>query len=182
MLAKTILHAALLATSALAVALPAPALTPVATTLDDALTICAQRGIDVSGPIPSDATATENGFTFEADSDASHWARAQIALATSTDLTKREYANIGIGMFAQNNCGGQGAWFDNVQYDVQHVDHVNFFSVGISYRGLRDNEHLDFSRLQGSDYCGQYLYSAGFLTNVGCFSSQAINCFRLWRN
>jgi hypothetical protein len=35
------------------------------------------------------------------------------------------------------------------------------FSVGISYRGLRSNEQLDFSRLSGSDWCGQYLYSAG---------------------
>lgn len=35
------------------------------------------------------------------------------------------------------------------------------FSVGISYRGLRSNEQLDFSRLSGSDWCGTYLYSAG---------------------
>lgn len=35
------------------------------------------------------------------------------------------------------------------------------FSVGISYRGLRGNEQLDFSRRSGNgDLCGQYLYSA----------------------
>ncbi|KAL0631152.1 hypothetical protein Q9L58_009995 [Maublancomyces gigas] len=182
MLSKFFIHAAVLATSVLAVALPAPALTPVdMSSISNPISVCEQRGIDVRGPIPSDAKPTEGGFTFEADSDAAHWARAQIALASSPDLEKRAYANIGIGMFAQNLCNGQGAWFDNVQYDVQHVDHVNFYSVGISYRGLRNNEHLDFSRLSGSDWCGTYLYSAGFQTGVGCFNSQTINCFRLWQ-
>lgn len=181
MLAKVFVSAAIIAT-ALAGALPAPALTPSAEYPAGGLAVCADRGIDASGPIPSDAVPIEGGYTFAADSDASYWAQAQIELAGSSDLQKREYANIGIGMFAQNGCGGQGSWFDNVQYDVSHISNVNLFSVGISYRGLRDNEHLDFSRWNGNDLCGAYLFSAGFLTNVGCFSTQAINCFKLWRN
>lgn len=181
MLAKIFVNAAIVAT-ALAGALPAPGLTPSVEYPAGGLAICADRGIDVRGPIPSDAVPTEGGFTFAAESDASYWAQAQIELAGSADLEKREYANIGIGMFAQNGCGGQGAWFDNVQYDVQHIANLNLYSVGISYRGLRNNEHLDFSRLSGNDWCGSYLFSAGALTNVGCFSTQAINCFRLWRS
>lgn len=182
MLAKFFIHAAVLATSVLAVALPAPALTAVdMSSVGNPIEVCEQRGIDVRGPIPSDAKPIEGGFTFEADSDSAHWARAQIMLASSSDIEKRQYANIGIGMFAQNFCKGQGAWFDNVQYNVQHIDRVNFYSVGISYRGLRNNEHLDFSRLSGRDWCGRYIFSAGSQTPVGCFNAQTINCFRLWQ-
>lgn len=34
------------------------------------------------------------------------------------------------------------------------------YSVGISYRGLRNDEQLDFSRKAGNDFCGNYRYSA----------------------
>ncbi|EGR50068.1 hypothetical protein MKX07_007821 [Trichoderma sp. CBMAI-0711] len=141
------------------------------------------KGIDVFGPIPDDAVKTDAGYwTAEEGTDAWAWIRAQIDIPAHAhpESTKRQtFANIGIGMFAQDWCTGQAGWFDNVSYDVQHVVHVNMFSVGISYRGLRSNEQLDFSRLSGSDWCGQYLYSAGQNTPVGCFNSQLINCFRL---
>lgn len=181
MLVKVLASAALFAVSALGAAVSTPSIVAIdLNTIDNPLEACSKRGIDVRGPITADAQPIEGGFTFEADSDASHWARCQIALATSPDLEKREYANIGIGMFAKDLCNGQGAWFDDVQYNVQSYATLNLYSVGISFRGLRNNEHLDFSRLSGTDWCATYLYSAGYMTGVGCFNSQAINCFRLW--
>lgn len=59
---------------------------------------------------------------------------------------------------------GQAAWVDDVSYNVNYYANTYYYSVGISYRGLRNNEHLDFSILSGSDWCGQYLYSAGYET------------------
>lgn len=56
---------------------------------------------------------------------------------------------------------GQAGWFDNVIYGNNNYVTLNMFSVGISYRGLRSNEQLDFSKLSGNDWCGNYLYSAG---------------------
>ncbi|KAL0941654.1 uncharacterized protein CTRU02_204417 [Colletotrichum truncatum] len=142
-------------------------------------------GVDVYGSIPDDATKVTDGhYTAEPGTKAWAWIRAQIDLPntaeTRSEIEKRQgWANIGIGMFAQDWCSGQAGWFDNVIYGNQNVVHLNMFSVGISYRGLRSNEQLDFSKLSGSDWCGTYLYSAGQNTPVGCFNSQAINCFRL---
>lgn len=63
---------------------------------------------------------------------------------------------------------GNNVWHDDVQYGVHHISDLNMYSVGISYRGIRDNEHLDFSKFKGSDHCGQYVYSAGRLTPSKC--------------
>lgn len=167
MLAKVFVYATVLAAGVLGAALPAAGPS----------VVCNERGIDIFGPIPSDARPIAGGFEFDEDSDASHWAGAQVELATSADLQKREFANIGIGMFSSTGCTGRGAWFDNVQYTVQHATNVDLFSVGISYRAMANGEKLDFSKLSGSDWCGTYLYSAKANTPIGCFSSQAINCF-----
>ncbi|RFU82183.1 amidohydrolase [Trichoderma arundinaceum] len=141
------------------------------------------KGIDVFGPIPGDAVQADNGYwTAEEGTDAWAWIRAQIDIpshARPQSEKRQNYANIGIGMFAQDWCTGQAGWWDDVTYDVQHYVTLNMFSVGISYRGLRSNEQLDFSRQSGNDWCGQYLYSAGQNTPIGCFNSQAINCYRL---
>lgn len=110
MLPQTLLSAPLTA-SALSATIPAA---PVAVDLADAHSIAEARGIDITGPIPSDATAIPGGYSFEADSDASVWVRAQ--LASSTSLEKRQQANIGIGMFTAANCGGMGLWVENVRY------------------------------------------------------------------
>lgn len=169
---------ALLAASVLGAAIPDAAPTP-AGDMSDALAICAKRGIDVSGPIPGDSTAIEGGFTFTADSDASHWVRAQFALAPEQLSKRYHYANVGVGMFAQNGCTGDGAWFNNVIYGNQNVGGRDYKSVGISYRALRSDEQLDFSSKSGADQCAVYRYSAGKRTPVGCFNSQVINCLRL---
>lgn len=185
MLAKVFVYATLFAAGAFGAAVPAAdsQFTPAdMSAAGDALAVCAQRGIDPHGSIPSDANMRSPGtYEFAADSDASHWARAQVALASSNELEKRQAGNIGIGMWAQDNCSGQGVWVDNVNYNVNYYTATNLFSVGISYRGLRNNEHLDFSKTKGGDFCGTYTYSAGFQTPVGCFNSQLINCFRLWQ-
>lgn len=182
MLAKVFVYATLLAAGALGAAVPTAELTPANMyTTSDPLAICEQRGIDPHGSIPSDANMVSAGtYEFAADSNASHWARAQVALAASAESAKRQAANIGIGMWAQDGCSGQGVWVDDANYNVNYYTAVNMFSVGISYRGIRDNEHLDFSKTKGGDFCGTYTYSAGFMTPVGCFNSQQINCFRIW--
>ncbi|KOS22319.1 hypothetical protein ESCO_001602 [Escovopsis weberi] len=144
------------------------------------------HGVDVFGPIPADAVKTPEGhYTAEEGTQAWRWIRAQIDIPNGAHpddkVEKRQgAANIGIGMFAKDSCTGQAAWFDDVTYNVNSYATINMYSVGISYRGLRSNEQLDFSRLNGNDWCGTYLYSAGQNTPVGCFNSQAINCFRLW--
>lgn len=154
--------------------------------ISPALSYADSLGVDLAGPIPDDFTsynATEGKYEFTADSKAAAWVRAQFALADAPEAEKvrrQTWGNIGIGMFTQDWCGGNGAWFDNVQYGVHHYNNMNYFSVGISYRGLRANEHLDFSRRNGNDWCGTYVYSAAPYTSTGCWNSQLINCFRLW--
>lgn len=121
-------------------------------------------GIDVYGPIPDDYLDydKETGrYHFGPGSNASLWVDAQSFIDHDTALEKRQgWANIGIGMWAQNNCGGEGYYFDNVQYNVHHYATVNLYSYRINYRGIRSNEQLDFSRLNGGDWCGTYSFTA----------------------
>ncbi|KAJ3509277.1 hypothetical protein NLJ89_g5307 [Agrocybe chaxingu] len=146
-------------------------------------------GVDVYGQIPGDAVRKAPGyFTAEPGTHTWAWIRAQmdidwnaIPVDKRDELEKNQtFANIGIGMFAQDWCNGVAVFFDNVRYNVQHFTATNMFSVVISHRGLRNNEQLDFSRRSGNDFCGMYLYTAAQNTPVGCFNSQLINCFRLW--
>lgn len=185
MFTKVFVYATVLAAGVIGAAVPSVAsngLVPIdMNETSNPLEVCAERGIDILGPITADAVKVDGGFEFGDDSDASHWVRCQIALATSPDIAKREFANIGIGMFTSTGCTGRGAWFDNVQYTVQHATNVDLFSVGISYRPMATGEKLDFSKLSGTDWCGDYLYSAKALTPIGCFASQAINCFNFHR-
>ena len=76
----------------------------------DSIVAAEAKGIDVYGPIPDDAVKVEDGYyTAEEGTDAWAWIRAQIDLP-NTEETRREiekrqgYANIGIGMFAQDWC------------------------------------------------------------------------------
>lgn len=66
------------------------------------------KGIDVFGPIPDDAVKTDAGYwTAEEGTDAWAWIRAQIDIPAHAhpESTKRQtFANIGIGMFAQDWC------------------------------------------------------------------------------
>lgn len=66
------------------------------------------KGIDVFGPIPDDAVKAHEGFyTAEEGTDAWAWIRAQIdipAHARPATEKRQNYANIGIGMFAQDWC------------------------------------------------------------------------------
>ncbi|TIC97879.1 hypothetical protein CH35J_007559 [Colletotrichum higginsianum] len=149
-------------------------------------------GVDVYGQIPADAVRVSDGsYTAEPGSQAWAWIRAQIDLPNTLEtrneienraaLEKRQAANIGIGMFSQDWCQGKAAWFDNAGYNIHHISHDNMFSVGISYRGLRSNEQLDFSKFANNDLCGKYVFTAGQNTPVGCFNSQLINCFHLFQ-
>lgn len=137
---------------------------------DDIFAKCKEAGVDPYGQIPGDYTSydkTTHTYHFSAGSKCALWAAAQVY----TDDKKHEKrqgsgpANIGIGMWAQDNCAGEGVWVDDVNYNVNTYATLNLYSVLIKYRGLRNNEHLDFSRLSGNDWCGQYLYSAGLVSS-----------------
>ncbi|KAK0716324.1 hypothetical protein B0H67DRAFT_539305 [Lasiosphaeris hirsuta] len=174
--------------AATALATPTPIAHILARDVPESIANATALGINVYGHIPDDAVKIgEGSYTAEVGTLAHAWIRAQIDIDwTSTaaqdeaKIAKRELAHIGIGMWTQDWCNGNNVWHDDVQYNVHHISDLNMYSVGISYRGIRDNEHLDFSKFKGSDHCGQYAYSAGQLTPIGCFNSQAINCFRLW--
>ncbi|KAK4225431.1 hypothetical protein QBC38DRAFT_264494 [Podospora fimiseda] len=145
-------------------------------------------GIDLYGKVPSDAVRVDDHWTAEEGTLANAYFRAQIDLpayeeqleAAGVKLKRQNWANIGIGLWAQDNCQGQATYFDNVQYGWHHVSNINNFAVGISYRGLRRGEHLDFSRLRGSDRCGEYVTNILGPTGTGCGHIPATNCFRLW--
>ncbi|KAG7105045.1 Ribosome biogenesis protein nsa2 like [Verticillium longisporum] len=97
---------------------------------------------------------------------------------TEEQLQKRQgWANIGIGMWAQDNCQGQASYFDNVQYNVNHYGTINHYSFGIRYRGLRNGEQLDVSRLNGGDWCGTYVATIARNSGTGCGHVGPINCF-----
>ncbi|RCI08398.1 hypothetical protein L249_8822 [Ophiocordyceps polyrhachis-furcata BCC 54312] len=143
-----------------------------------------RMGVDVWGPIPDDAVKVKDGhYTAEPGTKAWTWIRAQIDLKPGQGPQRRQiYANMGIGMFIGDQCTGQAAWYENVFYDYSYTSQVNMFSVGIRYRTLRDNERLDFSRWDGRNLCGTYLYTVPTSTPVGCFNSEMINCFRVSLN
>lgn len=79
--------------------------TPVAESIVNATAL----GIDVYGAIPEDAVKVADGhYTAEPGTNAWAWIRAQIDLPdtahTRSENEKRQWANIGIGMFAQDWC------------------------------------------------------------------------------
>lgn len=69
-------------------------------------------GVDVYGPIPDDAVQMGDYWLAKAGSRASAWVRAQIDLDTyeaaqaaqGAPVEKRQWANIGIGMWTQDDC------------------------------------------------------------------------------
>ncbi|ROT38217.1 hypothetical protein SODALDRAFT_296784 [Sodiomyces alkalinus F11] len=144
-------------------------------------------GVDIFGDIPDDGVREGDHVTAEPGTKAWAWIRAQIDIDWDTvpteQLEKRQgWANIGIGMWAQDNCQGHAAYWDNVQYNVHHYDTINYFSIGIRHRGLRSGEQLDVSRLSGSDWCGHYVNTIASPSGTGCGHVGPINCFRLWLN
>lgn len=180
-----ILLSALFATAALSAAVPASLSTTTPFTiapldLDAAYALAESLGVDPTGPIPSDAVAFPGGYTFEADSPAALWTRLQLA-PRSASLAPRQSASIGIGMWTGQNCNGSGMWVDNVTYGAKTAQPGHFISVGISYRGLGQGEHLDFSRYAALNYCSIYVYSAAQFTGIGCWNGPDVTCFELWR-
>lgn len=103
-----------------------------------------------------------------------------IASSVSSDLEKRDFANIRISMFAGFNCGGDAVFIDNVRYGIQNTGSSLYNSFSVS-RGVRNDEQLDFSTRVGSDSCGRFLVLFRQL-NQGCYNSGGISCFRLTQN
>lgn len=178
MLAKVFIYAALFAGSAFSAITPAPA---DAIHLVDAVSIAEQRGIDVHAEIPDDATPIEGGYTFKAGSKAADWVRAQIQLADSPDVGKRGiFAGIAVALFTGANCGGDGAFTSNVQYDNQNVapQFFSYISFSVSGRKMRDIEQLDISMRRDPDLCEHFLTTYRSL-DPGCYNSLRMSCFRL---
>lgn len=185
MLAKVFVYATIFASSALGAALPAvPSTEIVLADMGDTIALAQERGIDIFGPIPSDATPIEGGYSFEADSDAAYWVRAQSGLSNSGDLAKREFANIGMGLFTAAACRGAGVWFDNIIYDHQNVAPQNFlyYAFMTTGRAVRQDEQMDFSTRGGSDLCANFLNSYKVFGPNGCHDNSKITCFRLIHN
>lgn len=180
MLAKVFVLASLFAASTLAAAVPTVTdATHDLVDMNDAIAIAEQRGIDVHGPIPSDATPIDGGFAFEADSEAAYWVRAQTALASSTTLGKREFTNIGVGMFTGSGCSGNGVFIGNVVFFQQNVapQYFQYFSYSVSGRQPTSNEALDFSLRSGDDLCA--IYKNSYRPAPGCYNLGPISCFRI---
>ncbi|KAL9947973.1 hypothetical protein D7B24_004125 [Verticillium nonalfalfae] len=144
-------------------------------------------GVDIYGPIPDDGVVHADHVTAEPGTKAWAWIRAQADIdwaKVSKDkrdavLKRQGWANIGIGMYAQDNCGGQASYFDNVEYGTHHFDVVNYYSIGITYRGLRDGETLGTFRQAGDDWCGTFVNNIAHNANPGCGAVGPINCFIL---
>lgn len=137
---------------------------PTASPKDTIFAKCHEASVDPYGKIPDDYFAYDKatgGYHFKSGTNAALWAAAQVYTHEQEHEQSQAPAYIGIGMWEQDNCAGAGVWFDNVNYGVNCYGTTFLYSVSIKYRGLRDNEHLDFSKQSGNDYCGQYLYSAG---------------------
>lgn len=155
----------------------------------------ARLGIDIFGPIPSDARRVDDHWEADPDTKAWAWIRAQADIdwdAVSQDkrdeLEKRQGsgpAQINISVWTGDNCtsndnhrsrlhvlffinygqlidhystgSGGVIYWDNVSYNVHYYSGSNLYSVGVSLRGVRGNEHLDLSRYLNGDACGQFV-------------------------
>ncbi|KAM0277205.1 hypothetical protein ACHAQH_005988 [Verticillium albo-atrum] len=147
----------------------------------------AALGVDIYGPIPDDGVVHDGHVTAEPGTKAWAWIRAQADIdwkhvskeKRDAVLKRQGWANIGIGMYAQDNCQGQASYFDNVEYGTHNYDVVNYYSIGIHYRGLRDGEKLDTFRQAGDDWCGTFVNTIAHNSNPGCGAVGPINCFVL---
>jgi hypothetical protein len=100
----------------------------------------------------------------------------------TASLPQYAYSGLAIGVWGDYACQGYGTWIDNVEYiiDDYATPYAGFYSTAIAYRAMYSWEHLDYSTWNGISYCGDYLYSAGYETPPGCWSSMQFYCFRLW--
>lgn len=145
--------------------------------------ILAARGIDPHGPIPLDAVPIPGtdgtGYTFEADSDTSHWVRTQHL------SPKRALSGLSITMWSFTGCQGGGAYFGNVQYMQNSVSssHNFYNAIDLQPRALLSSEKIDFSASMSAnpDPCGTYLFSSPKGMGAGCRSLPGYSCFRLLR-
>lgn len=146
--------------------------------------ILAARGIDPHGPIPLDAVpipgTNGTGYTFEADSDTSHWVRTQHL------SPKRDLSGLSITMWSFAGCQGGGSFFGNVQYFHNSITGSNKFynAIDLQPRALLSSEKIDFSASNSKnlDPCGTYQFSSPKGMAPGCRPLPGYTCFRLLRN
>lgn len=103
----TLTSLALFASAAFAA--PAEKAAVAARDVPESISKAIELGIDVYGPIPDDAKRVEDHWVAQPGSRASAWMRAQIDLDQyeadqGEQVEKRQWANIGIGLWAQDNC------------------------------------------------------------------------------
>ncbi|KAH6954106.1 hypothetical protein EDB81DRAFT_932378 [Dactylonectria macrodidyma] len=148
----------------------------------------ARLGVDIFGPIPSDARRVDDHWEADPGTKALAWIRAQADIDWDAlpqekrdEIEKRQgsgAANINLSVWTGDNCKGGVVYWDNVSYNVNYWNNNNLYSIGISLRSIRDNEHLDLSRLKNGDACGQFVLRVG--SGQGCLTTNVYNCFRLW--
>ncbi|KAL2752937.1 hypothetical protein ACRALDRAFT_1072726 [Sodiomyces alcalophilus JCM 7366] len=144
-------------------------------------------GVDIFGEIPDDGVREGDKVLAEPGSKAWAWIRAQIDIdwnnvpeEQKARAEKRQFwANIGVGMWTMDHCQGVAAYWDNAQYGLHHWDDMNFYSIGIYHRDLRNSEQLDVSRWANGDWCGRYMGTIGG-EGIGCAHVGPINCFHLF--
>ena len=92
-----------------AVAAPAESAALNAHVIPESIANATALGIDVYGPIPADAVRVYGHWVAQPGTRASAWMRAQIDLNPyeadqDGQVEKRQWANIGIGLWAMDNC------------------------------------------------------------------------------
>ncbi|KAH7309656.1 hypothetical protein B0I35DRAFT_463615 [Stachybotrys elegans] len=144
-------------------------------------------GVDIFGPIPSDARRVDDHWEADPGTPAWAWIRAQLDIDWDTvdeeNLAKRQgsgNAFVNLSVWTGDGCTGGVVYHDDVNYNVNYPNNNNLFSMGLSRRAIRSNEHLDISRFRNGQACGQFVSRlAG--SGLGCWGSLPVyNCFRLW--
>ncbi|KAI9148925.1 hypothetical protein HJFPF1_10969 [Paramyrothecium foliicola] len=145
-------------------------------------------GIDIYGPMPTDAKLVNGNWEAEVGSKAHAWIRAQIDIDWDSlpeealqKVEKRQGsgpAQIDFTQWTGDNCQGNVITINNANYNVNYLTGDNLFSVGISRRTIRNNEHLDLSRRSGGNACGQFVIRV--LGGPGCLTTNVYNCMRFW--
>ncbi|KAH7303082.1 hypothetical protein B0I35DRAFT_325131, partial [Stachybotrys elegans] len=107
-------------------------------------------GVDIYGPMPTDAEFVDGHWEAEPGTKAHAWFRAQIDIDWDSMPEKRQgsgLAQIEMTMLA----------WGNINYNTEYVTRDNMFSLDIAGRTIRSNERLEIYSRVGGNACGQFL-------------------------
>ncbi|KAK4166944.1 hypothetical protein QBC43DRAFT_204848 [Cladorrhinum sp. PSN259] len=188
----TLLSTTLFSLSALAAVIE-PIVTAVGINPPESILNATHRGIDIFGPIPSDAVKVNGHWEAEEGTLAHAWIRAQVDIERYEDLLQAQglpvpavkkrqgRAEIGVSLWKQDGCRGSVVYFDNPYYSGFNMEDNggNFFSVSTSRRSLRYGEALELRRGVPEDKCRTHHASINGPQPIGCANVGATQCFRL---